>query len=138
MIMERRGLPVATLIAVLASCAGPRAGHLGSTLAHHPELQNIADARKIDFPGHEMRVLLDAQALEGDLAAFEITVPARTLGAPPHVHRGEDELFTSSRASWSFCPRMTSSVAVRAARRTCRAVMCMDSGTRPTSRRGRS
>jgi quercetin dioxygenase-like cupin family protein len=40
-----------------------------------------------------MRVLLEAGALEGDVAVFELLVPPHTLGAPPHIHSREDESF---------------------------------------------
>ena len=91
--MQTRILPLAALTVALASCAAPHEGRASSALPHRPGLQHGADARTIEFPGHRMRVLLDARALAGDVAVFENTVPPRTLGAPPHRHRDEDEFF---------------------------------------------
>lgn len=88
-----RCLRLTALTVALASCAGTRHDHADSRPPHLPYVVNGADARTIDFPGHTLRVLLDARAQEGDVAVFEITVPPRTLAAPPHVHRDEDEFF---------------------------------------------
>ncbi len=83
----------AAVLLLLPACASAHGGHDHLHSHPRPELVALDGAREIDFPGHRMRVLLEAEALEGDLAVFELTVPPKSLGAPPHVHSREDESF---------------------------------------------
>lgn len=80
--MMRMAMPILLLIA-----AAP-----GAT-AHEPQVIRTGDSRPIEFPGHLTRVLSHSSATEAGTAVLELDLPARTFGAPPHIHSQEDEQF---------------------------------------------
>lgn len=49
-----------------------------------------------------MRVLEDGSRTDNRIGAVEATVPARTPGPPPHVHRMHDETFLITRGALRF------------------------------------
>ncbi len=64
-----------------------------SAQAHTPQAVRPGDRASIPFPGHDTLVLSDETSTPAGAAVLEITVPAGTFGAPPHVHAREDEQF---------------------------------------------
>ena len=51
------------------------------------------EGEEIGFPLHPTHRLADAGATESGMSFFEIGIPARSAGAPPHRHTHEDEFF---------------------------------------------
>ncbi len=64
----------------------------GASAAPKPvKLVSPSDQRTIPFPGHSAIPLLNGADSIGDVAFMQFDLPARTLGAPPHIHQDEDE-----------------------------------------------
>ena len=72
----------------LSACTGGAAGY-----AHAPVLRTTHAQPTLEFPGHPMKSLIEAGDSAGGISLFEVTVPPRTSGPPPHVHHFEDEYF---------------------------------------------
>lgn len=64
-----------------------------NAIAHEPMAVVPGDADAIPFPGHVTWLLSDADATPSGAAILTLEVPARSVGAPPHVHAREDEQF---------------------------------------------
>jgi uncharacterized cupin superfamily protein len=73
----------------LSAIAGCGRGGAGAA----PRIVPPGNAPTLAFPGALTSVLLEASATEGDIAVLELFVEPRSFGAPPHVHRDEDEYF---------------------------------------------
>jgi len=58
-----------------------------------PRIVPPGTARTLEFPGSPAQVLLEAHDTPGDVAVLELVVAPRSFGAPPHVHRDQDEYF---------------------------------------------
>ena len=61
--------------------------------ASEPRVVLPGTSRLIPFPGHDTAVMADSGATPGQAAVLELVVPAKTFGAPPHIHADEDEFF---------------------------------------------
>jgi len=61
--------------------------------AHEPHVTEPGATTPIEFPGHITRVLSDHSATPAGTSVLELELPARTFGAPPHIHSNEDEHF---------------------------------------------
>ena len=72
----------------LSACAGGTAAH-----THAPVIRSAQAQPVIEFPGHPMKSLVEARDSAGGISLFEVTLPPRTSGPPPHVHHFEDEYF---------------------------------------------
>ena len=81
--MTTRAVGIAVLMAIVAC-------NRGSGDAR-PLIVPPGTAPTLDFPGSLAQVLLEGSATRGDVAVLEFTVAPRSFGAPPHVHRDEDE-----------------------------------------------
>lgn len=75
---------IATIV-FLASCT--------VALAHEPRVVPPGSVPEISFPGHKTYLLSESGATASKVAVLELELPARTFGAPPHVHSKEDEHF---------------------------------------------
>lgn len=64
-----------------------------NTIAHEPAVVLPGDVENTPFPGHQTYLLADHNKTTSKAAILEIEIPARTFGAPPHVHTKEDEHF---------------------------------------------
>lgn len=80
-------------ILIVAGCAGEQQGDARRQTDAKPQIVLPGTARAVDFPGARTTVLLEGRATEGDIAVMEFVVAPRSFGAPPHVHRDEDEYF---------------------------------------------
>ena len=61
--------------------------------AHEPKVVPAGEAEVTPFPGHDTYLLSDHTGTPSGAAVLEIKLPAKTFGAPPHVHAREDEHF---------------------------------------------
>lgn len=61
--------------------------------ALEPKVITVDDTKNIPFPGHGTKVMAHAHDTEASTAVMELHVPAKTFGAPPHIHTKEDEYF---------------------------------------------
>ena len=69
---------------------------LAAILAAHPmhaDVRHADDLEDLGFPIHETVKLASRADTESGISVFEFRQPPRTLGAPPHQHVHEDELF---------------------------------------------
>lgn len=64
-----------------------------TAMAHEPKVVAPGVVDAIPFPGHVTWLLSDADATPSGAAILTLEVPARSVGAPPHVHAREDEQF---------------------------------------------
>lgn len=62
-------------------------------VAHEPQVVTADDRVVTPFPGHNSYLLSGADGTPSKAAVLQIELPARTFGAPPHVHSLEDEHF---------------------------------------------
>lgn len=84
------------LAAALAACSAanqaaeaPKPDPAAYAAAFH----HLGDAEPIEFPGHITRVMVGQGDTPSQVSLLELTVPARSVGAPPHTHADEDEYF---------------------------------------------
>ena len=93
-----RGPGVVTLVLFAIGISAPNA------LAedHAPYVLDGTEGERIEFPPHETRSLARAKTNQAGLSLFEIVIPARSAGAPPHTHRHEDEFFYVRTGSVTF------------------------------------
>lgn len=61
--------------------------------AHEPRVVIPGEVEATPFPGHATYLLSDHTGTPSGAAILELELPARTFGAPPHVHAREDEHF---------------------------------------------
>ncbi len=67
--------------------------YVSTVLSHEPKIVSAKGSDAIPFPGHQTYLLSDESTTPSEVAILELDVPARTFGAPPHVHANEDEHF---------------------------------------------
>lgn len=60
------------------------------------------EGESIDFPAHATRRLASSSSSQSGLSLFEIVIPPRSGGAPPHTHINEDEFFYVRSGSPTF------------------------------------
>lgn len=83
-----------SVIALMACASSSFADDTNSSPA--PKRALLIDAgegEQIDFPLHPMTRLTTADSNDAGLSLFEVTVPAKSAGAPPHTDTHEDEFF---------------------------------------------
>lgn len=61
--------------------------------AHETKVVPPGSVEEISFPGHSTLLLSDASDSPSEVAILELEIPAKTFGAPPHIHHNEDEHF---------------------------------------------
>ena len=76
-----------------------------TSLAHEPHVVEPGSKENIPFPGHDTSVLAGHSATPAGAAVLEVNLPARTFGAPPHVHAREDEFFYVIEGTVEFLDR---------------------------------
>lgn len=67
-----------------------------------PQIVKLIDGRAIPFPGHAMHEVVAAGQLPADISFFALTVPPKAVGAPPHIHADEDEIFIVMEGAVTF------------------------------------
>ncbi len=93
---EQEGMArIALVLFMLASGAG----------AEEPRVIAPGSSEILPFPGHSVALLAGPRATRGGAAVLELVVPARTFGAPPHIHTREDEFFYVLEGSVHFLER---------------------------------
>lgn len=73
--------------------------------AHEPMVVDPGSIAPIPFPGHDVLLLSDKDGTPSRAAILEIAIPARTFGAPPHIHSNEDEHFYVLEGNVEFLDR---------------------------------
>lgn len=73
--------------------------------AEAPRVTHADTARKIPYPNQLKAILAEPGETPSTTAVIETTLPAGTLGAPPHVHAHEDEYFYVLEGSVQFLDR---------------------------------
>ena len=63
------------------------------SLAHEPKVVMAGENDEIRFPGHSTYLLSDSDSTLSEVAVLQLELPAKTFGAPPHIHAKEDEHF---------------------------------------------
>lgn len=72
---------------ILASCTSPIKTYL-------PSISELGIGKEIPFsPGHNMIVHVGAEDLPAKVTLVEIQLAPMSMGAPPHIHKNEDEIF---------------------------------------------
>ena len=66
---------------------------LSTTYGHEPKVVTKGNVTETPFPGHLTYLLSDETGTASGAAVLQIHLPAKTFGAPPHVHQLEDEHF---------------------------------------------
>lgn len=67
-----------------------------------PRFAQLDQGFDTSFPGHETQVIVGQDDLPSRLALLEIEVPPRGIGAPPHRHANEDEIFIVTAGNVTF------------------------------------
>lgn len=77
-----------------ASCAS-KGDHSHHDHSHYkPKFSKLGEGRKVPFsPGHEMIMHIEANDLPDSVTLTEVILAPKSLGAPPHIHKNEDEAF---------------------------------------------
>ena len=63
------------------------------SFAHEPKVIKAGETKEIQFPGHSTYLLSTTDSTVSEVAVLELELPAKTFGAPPHIHAKEDEHF---------------------------------------------
>ena len=58
-----------------------------------PRITHLESGVSLPFPGHATRQVVRPRDTPSGLSMLELTLAPRSLGAPPHTHRDEDEYF---------------------------------------------
>ena len=64
-----------------------------SELIYTPKITSLGAGEALPFPGHEIHDLVMQEDLPSGVSLLELILEPRTLGAPPHIHADEDEIF---------------------------------------------
>lgn len=112
--MVRQGLVYFSIcVAVLGACSAPAEEMQGATevlqtaeqnqdITYAPKIITPDERRTVAYPGHGVSVLADMTDTAAGVYIQEEIIPARSLGAPPHIHEDEDEYFIVLEGSISF------------------------------------
>jgi quercetin dioxygenase-like cupin family protein len=75
---------------------------LSAALAHEhgakspqytPKFSQLGEGRSVEYNGRPIYHHVSNDDLPSNVALFEEVLPAKSLGAPPHTHENEDEIF---------------------------------------------
>ena len=69
---------------------------------HAPRIVTPDQRRHVAYPGHQVHVLTEPTDLESGLYLQHEIVSPRSMGAPPHMHGDEDEVFIVMEGEISF------------------------------------
>lgn len=58
-----------------------------------PFFTKLGQGDIVDFPGHQVFHHIKTSDLPAEISLTELTLAPKMLGAPPHIHQGEDEIF---------------------------------------------
>ncbi|NNE56689.1 MAG: hypothetical protein HKN36_01150, partial [Hellea sp.] len=58
-----------------------------------PKFAKLGQGEIVNFPGHDVYHHVRAADLPSGVALTELTLAPKMLGAPPHIHDDEDEIF---------------------------------------------
>ena len=90
--MNRKWLGVPSVAALVLLVTWIGAGQAVAE-EYEPYVLEAAGGKEIDFPPHPTWALARADSNQAGLSLFEVGIPARSGGAPPHTHSHEDEFF---------------------------------------------
>lgn len=97
--VKESGLRIRAHLAIALLCFA------AAGIAHEPAVVRPGDIESTHFPGHDTLLLSDHSATPSEAAVLEISLPARTFGAPPHIHALEDEHFYVLEGTVEFLDR---------------------------------
>lgn len=103
-----RRLSVIGLACVLTACAneGSSSEREAATSTETPEaapkFARLDQGFDTPFPGHETQIVIGKDDLPARLALLEVEVAPRSIGAPPHRHSNEDEVFIVTEGAVTF------------------------------------
>ncbi len=60
---------------------------------HTPKLSKLGEGKVTEYVGRNIHHHVRVGDLKSQVALFEETLPPKSLGAPPHRHENEDEIF---------------------------------------------
>ncbi len=69
---------------------------------HSPKIVTERSAEPLPFPGHTIDTLISVDDLPSGVSLHELIMEPRSLGAPPHVHENEDEVFIVMEGAVTF------------------------------------
>lgn len=78
---------------------------LGCFSSEEPKTVHADSQPAIAFPGHQTVSLAHSHDSPARTSILELTIPAKTFGAPPHSHTHEDEYFYVLEGSVEFLER---------------------------------
>ncbi len=58
-----------------------------------PHFSKIGEGDITNFPGHDVRHHVRNDTLPSSVSLLELSLGGKSLGAPPHIHEDEDEIF---------------------------------------------
>ncbi len=61
--------------------------------AFDPSFGKLGKGDVVNFPGHQVLHHVKASDLPSEISLTELTLAPKMLGAPPHIHQDEDEIF---------------------------------------------
>ena len=102
-----RIITVAGLACALAACAEEAATEQPTEAAEAapdatPKFAQLDQGLDTPFPGHATQIVVGKDDLPARLALLEVEVAPRSIGAPPHRHSQEDEVFIVTDGAVTF------------------------------------
>ena len=85
----------AAVAGVTALLAAPALAHQLETThgEYHASFTKLGEGKPIMYTGRPIYQHVKAGDLPSEIGLFEEVLPAKSLGAPPHTHTNEDEIF---------------------------------------------
>lgn len=83
------------LLILLISCASNFSSENPShKRSYEPKISILGQGAKVPFsPGHEMIMHISREDLPSHLTLTEVQLAPKSMGAPPHIHKKEEEIF---------------------------------------------
>lgn len=61
--------------------------------AFKSSFSKLGEGQAVNFPGHDVLYHVKSGDLPSEISLTELTLALKMLGAPPHIHQNEDEIF---------------------------------------------
>jgi len=101
--VKTRVLILATAFSMGAVACGPENVETKSNSSNYEAIiLNSQEGTDIPFPLHETRELAGYETNVAGMSFFELRIPKKSAGAPPHSHSHEDEFFYVRTGSLTF------------------------------------
>ena len=91
--MKKVTLSAVVAVAALLAASVYAHQHESDHVEYHASFTKLGEGKPIMYTGRPIYQHVKAGDLPSEIGLFEEILPAKSLGAPPHTHTNEDEIF---------------------------------------------